>query len=121
MSSTKPPIFCTALQADESTRCSKPSTHGEHCSVHHGQYKKLTKDYKDASKKGDLMEKIPFPTTSQIQEMCNLSDVRAEAKRARDHLEIIRVEKKGRELHHKRFFLKGINPQNTSLEGLLLI
>jgi hypothetical protein len=54
--------------------------------------------------------------------MCNLSDIRAEAKRARYHHGIIRVEKKGRELHHKRFSSKGnINPQATSVTNPIYV
>ncbi|KZT09697.1 uncharacterized protein LAESUDRAFT_735345 [Laetiporus sulphureus 93-53] len=67
----------------------------------------MTKSYKDASKIVDEMETADVPSLEQIVAYSDLQYAKAKAIWMRRYVEAIRVEKTGREIHHKRFFLKG--------------
>lgn len=66
----------------------------------------MTKRYKDASKIVDEMETSELPTFSQIATYNDLAETKRKASWMRRYAEAIRVEKTGREVHSKRFFLK---------------
>lgn len=105
--------LCMALNDDEDeTRCTQPPTDGPlnqaRCRIHHGQYCKLTKRYKDASKVVDeIWTGRTLPTKAGIETYQDYRSTLDEARIMRRYLEAIRVEKRGREIHHRRFFLKG--------------
>ena len=107
-----PPAQCLTLEEDELTRCGQPATAGHpkpsRCKVHHGQYRVLYKKYKDASTVVDKVKhKAKLPTKEQIGRYTDWRAALEKARWVRKYLEAIRVEKTGREIHQKRFFLKG--------------
>jgi hypothetical protein len=102
---------CLTLDEDGETRCSQPPTKGwpkpERCEMHHGQYQKMTKKYKDASKYVDLIHGgSEIPTLDKIKTFTDLRSTSEKAQWMKKYVEAIRDEKTGREIHHKRFFLK---------------
>ncbi|KAG9311909.1 hypothetical protein JVU11DRAFT_8170 [Chiua virens] len=110
------------------TRCDQLATEGHHCrnrcKVHHGQYRILYKKYKDAQQiVDDLKQGTGLPSKEQIG--C-YTDWRAALKKAqwvRKYLEAVRVEKRGREIHEQRFFLKvndGHRNRFNLLEGEMI-
>lgn len=106
------PAQCLALEEDEITRCGQPATEGypkpDRCNVHHAQYCTLYKKYKDASKVVDQVKNgAALPTKEQIGRIQDWKTALDKARWVRKYLEAIRVEKAGREIHQKRFFLKG--------------
>lgn len=103
---------CQTLDEDEITRCGKPATKGypvvERCKEHYHQYRKLYVKYKQASKIVDEMrDGDSIPTKEQIISYATLGITLEKARWVRKYLEAIRVEKTGREIHSRRFFLKG--------------
>lgn len=99
---------CLTIEADGATRCHKIPPHGDlRCRMHQKQYRTMTKRYKDASKIVDEMETSELPTFSQIATYNGLAETKRKASWMRRYAEAIRVEKTGREVHSKRFFLKG--------------
>lgn len=107
-----PPIQCLTLEEDGITRCGQPATEGhpklDRCKVHHQQYRTLHKKYKDASKVvDDVKDGTELPTKEQIGRYTDWHAALEKARWVRKYLEAIRVEKVGREIHQKRFFLKG--------------
>ena len=102
---------CLALE-DEETRCIQPPTHGsppERCETHDGQYRNMTKKYKDASKIVDEMQMgSNIPTKAEILRYTDFHSTLQKARWMRKYVEAIRVEKNGREIHHRRFFLKSM-------------
>ena len=104
---SKPTSQCQALEADEKTRCSKtPLKKKYHCAIHHAQYQTLTKKYKEAQGVVDSMEGIPRLSDEDIAGLGDMKRLQTEYARMRVLQDAVRVEKTGRELHHKRFFLK---------------
>ncbi|KAF8555603.1 hypothetical protein OG21DRAFT_1438531 [Imleria badia] len=106
-----PASQCLALEEDEITRCGQPATEGypkpDRCKVHHAQYCTLYKKYKDASKVVDQIKNgAELPTKEQIGRFQDWKVALDKARWARKYLEAIRVEKAGREIHQRRFFLK---------------
>lgn len=102
---------CQTLDQDEITRCNNPATdgypHPERCKEHQSQYRKLYTKYKAAAKIVDDTKKgREIPTKGRIQEYTDLGSTLKKARWMREYLEAIRVEKMGREIHGKRFFLK---------------
>ncbi|KAG2089345.1 uncharacterized protein F5147DRAFT_726085 [Suillus discolor] len=103
------PISCSTLEEDEMTRCDQPPTEGfERCEVHQAQYRTMYKKYKDASKVVDDIESgtLELPTKEQIQCYTDLHLTLNKARLVRKYLESIRVERTGRGIHQRRFFLK---------------
>lgn len=106
------PLQCLTLEEDGITQCGQLPTEGDpksdRCKVHHRQYLTLCKKYKEASKDvDDVRNGAKLLTKEQI---CRYTDWNAALEKARwvrEYLEAIRVEKTGREIHQKRFFLKG--------------
>lgn len=103
---------CLTLEEDEETRCTQPPTHGsppERCETHDGQYRNMTKKYKDASHILDEMRKgSNIPTKAEISRYTDFHSTLQKARWMRKYVEAIRVEKIGREIHHRRFFLKSM-------------
>lgn len=101
------------LDEDEMTRCDEVPTHGypvlNRCKVHHGQYVTMYKRYKEASKIVDemLSRNSGIPTQAQIKAYTDVHVALEKARWMRRYVEAIRVEKRGREIHSRRFFLKG--------------
>jgi hypothetical protein len=107
-----PLILCLTLDEDEVTRCGRPATEGypgpERCKVHHGQYCIMYKRYKDASKLVDEIKNgAELPTIHEIGRYTDYHAALDKARWVRKYLEAIRVEWAGRDLHARRFFLKG--------------
>ncbi|KAG1789732.1 uncharacterized protein HD556DRAFT_1243442 [Suillus plorans] len=103
------PISCSTLEEDETTRCDQPPTEGfERCEVHQAQYRTMYKKYKDASKVVDDIESgtLELPTKEQIECYTDLHLTLNKARLVRKYLESIRVERTGRGIHQRRFFLK---------------
>ncbi len=104
---SKPTSQCQALEPDEKTRCiSIPLKGLYHCAIHHPQYQRLTKRYKEAQGVVDGMEGTPLPSTEEIARIKDMRKLQAEYGRMRILQDAVRVEKTGREVHHTRFFLK---------------
>jgi len=106
------PLQCLTLMEDEITRCGQLATGGhpkpERCKVHHAQYCTLYKKYKDASKVvDDVKDGAELPAKDHIGQYADWHAALEKARWVRKYLEAIRVEKAGREIHQKRFFLKG--------------
>ncbi|KAG1722902.1 hypothetical protein EDB19DRAFT_1954289 [Suillus lakei] len=105
------PIPCLTLEEDEMTRCNQPATEGfprpERCKVHQAQYRTMYKKYKDASKDVDNIKSgREIPTKEQIQHYTDTHQTLEKARWVRKYLESIRVERTGRNIHQRRFFLK---------------
>jgi len=106
------PPQCHTLLEDEITRCGQLATEGhpkpERCKEHHTQYRTLYKKYKDASKVVDEVKGgAELPTRGEIGRYTDRHAVLEKVSWVCDYLEAIRVEKAGREIHSKRFFLEG--------------
>lgn len=105
---------CLTLDEDEETRCTQPPTHGSppgRCETHDGQYRSMTKKYKDASNIVDEIRKgSNIPTKAEISRYTDFHSALQKAHWMRRYVEAIRVEKTGREMHHRRFFLKSMCP-----------
>ena len=103
------PSQCLTLEEDEMTRCNQPVTDDfSRCNVHQAQYRLLYKKYKDASKVVDEIKSgREIPTKGQIDRYMDLETTLAKARWVRKYLESIRVERTGRDIHQRRFFLKG--------------
>jgi len=106
------PPQCLTLLEDEITRCCQPATDGhpkpERCKEHHAQYRTLYKKYKEASKVVDEVKgSAELPTRGEIGRYTDLHAVLEKVSWVCDYLEAIRVEKAGREIHQKLFFMEG--------------
>ncbi|KAG8216306.1 hypothetical protein J3R82DRAFT_6372 [Butyriboletus roseoflavus] len=104
-------LQCLTLEEDEITRCGQLATEGhpkpERCKVHHGQYRVLYKKYKDASKVvDDVKAGSELPAKEQISRYTDWHVALKKSRWVRKYLEAIRVEKAGRHIHQRRFFLK---------------
>ncbi|KAF9473999.1 hypothetical protein BDN70DRAFT_866830 [Pholiota conissans] len=104
-------VLCMTLDEDEITRCGNPATNGhprpERCKLHHKQYKKMYGKYKDASKIVDEVEKEgKIPTKIQIEDYTDVAVILDQRRYLKRYIEAIRVERTGREIHGRRFFLK---------------
>ncbi|KAG1845374.1 hypothetical protein C8R48DRAFT_443744 [Suillus tomentosus] len=102
-------ILCSTLEEDETTCCDQPPTEGfERCEVHQAQYRTMYKKHKDASKVVDDIKSgtMELPTKEQIQCYTDLHLTLNKARLVRKYLESIRVERTGRGMHQRRFFLK---------------
>jgi hypothetical protein len=103
---------CSTLEEDEMTRCTLPPTDGHptpnRCKQHHNRYRLLCKKYKDAQGKVDQVKNSgELPTDAEIKAYTDRAAVMAKLKWVSDYVEAIRVERTGRDLHSRRFFLKG--------------
>ncbi|KAG2143586.1 hypothetical protein DEU56DRAFT_242503 [Suillus clintonianus] len=104
-------ISCLTLE-DETTRCNQPATEGfphpeRRCKVHQAQYLTMYKKYMNASKDVDnIRSGGEIPTKEQIQLYTDLHATLEKACWVRKYLESIRVERTGRNIHQRRFFLK---------------
>lgn len=99
---------CLTLEEDEMTRCGQPAAGGERCKAHHGQYCIMYRKYKDASKVVDTVKQGgELPRKEQIQHYTDWQAVLEKARWVRKYVEALRVEKTGRDIHERRFFLKG--------------
>ncbi|KAG8216313.1 hypothetical protein J3R82DRAFT_6380 [Butyriboletus roseoflavus] len=108
---------CLTLEEDEITRCGQLATEGypkpERCKVHHGQYRILYKKYKEASKVvDDVKGGADLPVKEQIGRYTDWHAALEKSRWVRKYLEAIRVEKAGRHIHQKRFFLKDLEKQS---------
>ncbi|KAG2746325.1 hypothetical protein P692DRAFT_20836113 [Suillus brevipes Sb2] len=114
------PISCSTLEEDEMTRCNQPAEEGfERCEVHQAQYRTMYKKYKEASEVVDnIISGRELPTKEQIQRYIDLHFTLDKARWVREYLESIRVERTGREIHQKRFFLKVDDGQKIRLKVL---
>lgn len=73
--------------------------------------------YKDASKVVDqIKQNKTLPTKQQVEKDLEIRSILENARWVRQYLEAIRVEKVGRDIHSRRFFLKG----RITLEYLLV-
>ncbi|KAI9566657.1 hypothetical protein HD554DRAFT_1105139 [Boletus coccyginus] len=105
------PLLCLTLLEDEITRCCQPATEGypkpERCKEHHTQYRALYKKYKVASKVADEVKgSAGLPTRGEISRYTGPHAVLEKVSWVCDYLEAIRVEKAGREIYQRRFFLE---------------
>src|ERR1700761_8320361 len=106
------PQQCLTLLEDKLTRCAETATDGYpvvHCQVHHKQYVTMTKRYKEAQKFVDntySSELIPFK--DDILGYTSISTILEKARMMKKYDNAIREERTGREIHHQRFFLKGM-------------
>ncbi|KAF9471800.1 hypothetical protein BDN70DRAFT_998483 [Pholiota conissans] len=103
--------LCMTLDEDEITRCENTATEGyprpERCKLHHEQYKKMYGKYKDASKIVDEVAKGgKIPTKTQIEQYTDVSVILDKRRYLKRYIEAIRVERTGRDIHSRRFFLK---------------
>jgi hypothetical protein len=106
-------VQCLTLDEDEITRCGNPATEGypevERCKPHHAQYRTMYTKYKAASKIVENTKREGnLPAKVQIDRSTDIHSLLKQARWARKYLEAIRVERSGREIHSRRFFLKGI-------------
>jgi len=105
-------IACQTLDEDEITRCGQPATEGyptpERCRVHYAQYRTMYKKYKDASKVVDQIKQGgEIPGKDAIDRYTNVSQLLEKSRLVKEYVEAIRIERTGRVIHSKRFFLKG--------------
>jgi hypothetical protein len=71
----------------------------------------MYKKYKDASKVvDDVKSGRQLPTKQDIERYTNLDTTLEKIRWLRKYLESIRVERTGRDIHQRRFFLKGGPP-----------
>ncbi|KAG2143575.1 hypothetical protein DEU56DRAFT_791361 [Suillus clintonianus] len=114
------PTQCSTLEEDEMTRCDQPATKGfERCEVHQAQYRTMCKKYKDASEVvDDIKSGRKLPTKEQIQRYTDSHATLDKARWVRKYLESIRVERTGRSIHQRRFFLKVDDGHKTRLKNL---
>ncbi|KAF9039630.1 hypothetical protein BDZ89DRAFT_1035257 [Hymenopellis radicata] len=99
---------CSTLLDDEITRCPDKPTHGrpvQRCELHHRQYQIMTRDYKQAQAEADSQVN-EIPTLGDIATYSATHEVVEKARIARKYLKDIRKERAGRDIHHRRFFLK---------------
>ncbi|KAJ7067297.1 hypothetical protein C8F01DRAFT_1342069 [Mycena amicta] len=96
---------CLTLLEDEMTRCGAPAV-GDRCLVHTGQYQKMTRAYKEAQKFVDSTFDATLPTKDAISAETSIPILLDKARTMKEYVNAIRKERTGRELHHKRFFLK---------------
>lgn len=94
------------------TRCKKPATHGHppfiRCKEHQAQYVAMYKKYKEAAKLvDDIKHGQSIPTPAQIAGYSKVGMALEKARFMRQYVEAIRVERVGRDIHTRRFFLKG--------------
>ncbi|KAF9235400.1 hypothetical protein BU15DRAFT_32467, partial [Melanogaster broomeanus] len=106
-----PPIQCFTLEEDEMTRCGRPATERypklERCKAHHGQHRIMYQKYKDASKVVDAVKQGGEPPTKeQINRYTDWRAALEKARWVRKYVEALRVERAGRDIHQRRFFLK---------------
>ncbi|PCH37805.1 hypothetical protein WOLCODRAFT_161059 [Wolfiporia cocos MD-104 SS10] len=101
----KPEETCLSIKQDGS-RCLQPPTDGPRCSMHQKQYRTMYKRYKEAADIVDEMEKVELPPVPEIEQYADLRLAKEKATWLRQYIEAIRVEKSGREVHSKRFFMK---------------
>ncbi|KAF6740828.1 hypothetical protein DFP72DRAFT_1057073 [Ephemerocybe angulata] len=107
----KAPAPCNTLDEDEMTRCDKPATAGhpkpDRCKEHHGQYRLLCKKYKEAQNEVDRVRNgREIPTEAEISEYTSRAETMQKLKWVSRYVKAIRVERTGRDIHSKRFFLK---------------
>ncbi|OAX38293.1 hypothetical protein K503DRAFT_770624 [Rhizopogon vinicolor AM-OR11-026] len=117
------PIQCLTLEEDEMTRCNQPATEGyprpERCKVHQNQYRLMYKKYKDASKVvDDVKSGRELPTKQDIERYTNLDTTLEKIRWLRKYLESIRVERTGRDIHQRRFFLKADDGHKKRIKAL---
>jgi len=110
--SNKASVLCLTLHEDEMTRCEKPATDGypvrNRCKEHQAQYVKMYKKYKEAAKLvDDITQGGTIPTPQQIAQYTDVGITLEKARFMRNYVEAIRVERVGRDIHSRRFFLKG--------------
>lgn len=108
--STQPVKMCLTLEVDEMTRCNLPASHGQHrerCRKHHAQYIDMYKKYKESAKVVDQIRLgASIPTKEEIDRYMEVKRALDKAREVRRYVEAIRVEKTGRDIHGRRFFLK---------------
>ncbi|CCM00509.1 uncharacterized protein FIBRA_02543 [Fibroporia radiculosa] len=99
---------CLTIETDGKTRCPKEPADGDRCRTHQKQHRTMCKRYKEAAKIVDEMQTAGIPLLKQIASYDDLDVAKKKAKLMRQFVEAVRVERIGRETHHKRFFLKNI-------------
>ncbi|KAJ6616393.1 hypothetical protein B0H10DRAFT_2037791 [Mycena sp. CBHHK59/15] len=108
--SLTPAHQCSTLLEDEMTSCSETATHGnpiERCRVHHEQYCTMTKRYKETQKfVDDTFSSALVPTKEDIEGYASISTILEKARMMKKYVNAIREERTGRDIHHRRFFLK---------------
>ncbi|KAJ7023110.1 hypothetical protein C8F04DRAFT_970505 [Mycena alexandri] len=105
-----PPKQCSTLLDDEMTRCTEIPTHGnplQRCHMHHEQYRTMTKRYKEAQKfVDDTFAGALMPSKEDVQNYTSIPTILEQARLVKKYVNAIREERAGRDIHHKRFFLK---------------
>ncbi|KAJ7018731.1 hypothetical protein C8F04DRAFT_1198586 [Mycena alexandri] len=105
-----PPKQCSTLLDDEMTRCTEIPTHGnplQRCHMHHEQYRTMTKRYKEAQKFVDeTFAGALIPSKEDVQNYTSIPKILEQARLVKKYVNAIREERAGRDIHHKRFFLK---------------
>jgi hypothetical protein len=114
---------CSTLLEDEVTRCSEIPTHGnpvERCRVHHGQYQTMTKKYKEAQKFVDeTLAGALIPSKEDVLGYTSVPAILEKARLLKRYVNAIRDERTGREIHHNRFFMKGMSSVCTTIPSAL--
>jgi transcriptional accessory protein Tex/SPT6 len=92
------------------THCTEIPTHGnplERCHIHHEQYRTMTKRYKEAQKFVDeTFAGALIPSKEDVQNYTSIPTILEQARLVKKYVNAIREERAGRDIHHKRFFLK---------------
>ncbi|KAJ7067304.1 hypothetical protein C8F01DRAFT_1051765 [Mycena amicta] len=99
------PPTCLTLLEDEVTRCGEPAV-GDRFPVHAGQYRKMTASYKAAQKFVDSTFDAALPTKDAVSAETSIPILLDHARMVKKYVNAIREERTGRDIHHKRFFLK---------------
>ncbi|KAJ7438444.1 hypothetical protein FB451DRAFT_1060252 [Mycena latifolia] len=105
-----PPSSSALVLSPSNAPPSEIPTHGhpiERCRLHHEQYRTMTKRYKDAQKFVDeTLAGALIPSKEEVQSYTSIPTILEKARRMKKYVNAIREERTGRDIHHKRFFLK---------------
>ncbi|KAG6909898.1 hypothetical protein DXG01_014712 [Tephrocybe rancida] len=100
------PSRCETLEADEMTHCRQPAVYDRRCGVHAKQYRVMYLKYKEAAQTVDQIKSNKnIPTQDQIG-VLDMSELSETITWLSQYLVAIFVERAGRGIHSKRFFLK---------------
>jgi len=106
----KRPI-CPTLEEDEITRCRQPADNNEslRCRVHQLQYRTMYLRYKDASKRAKELKRTGgIPSKNEIDAFNKFGPIVRNLDHVRLYRELVQIEKIGRDIHGRRFFLKRV-------------
>ncbi|KAJ7040005.1 hypothetical protein C8F04DRAFT_948977, partial [Mycena alexandri] len=78
-----------------------------YCHMHREQYRTMTKRYKEAQKFVDeTFAGALIPSKEDVQNYTSIPTIVEQARLVKKYVNAIREERAGRDIHHKRFFLK---------------